>query len=90
MLAQGNQLDDPWRQLRRISTKRQLEMLDEAPVRDNLAAVPADALAANSIASVRRMLNYVELSRLLCLSAMRATKGKANPALVNELLAKKL
>ena len=70
VLAQGNQLDDPWRQLRRISTKRQLEMLDEAPVRDNLAAVPADALAANSIASVRRMLNYVELSRLLCLSAM--------------------
>ncbi|WP_240824304.1 ARMT1-like domain-containing protein [Desulfovibrio sp. UIB00] len=70
VLAQGNQLDDPWRQLRRISTKRQLEMLDEAPVRDNLAAVPADAVAANSIASVRRMLNYVELSRLLCLSAM--------------------
>ena len=70
VLAQGNQLDDPWRLLRRISTKRQLEMLDEAPVRDNLAAVPADAVAANSIASVRRMLNYVELSRLLCLSAM--------------------
>ena len=69
VLAQGNQLDDPWRQLRRISTKRQLEMLCEPFVRDNLEAMPADAMA-ESMALVRRKLDYVELSRLLCLSAM--------------------
>lgn len=69
VLAQGNQLDDPWRQLRRISTKRQFEMLGEPFVRDNLEAMPADAMA-ESMASVRRKLDYVELSRLLCLSAM--------------------
>ena len=69
VLAQGNQLDDPWRQLRRISTARQLEMLGEPFVRDNLEAMPADAMA-QSMATVRRKLDYVELSRLLCLSAM--------------------
>ena len=69
VLAQGNQLDDPWRQLRRISTARQLEMLDEPFVRDNLEAMPADAMD-QSMATVRRKLDYVELSRLLCLSAM--------------------
>ena len=69
VLAQGNQLDDPWRQLRRASTKRQLEMLTESFVRDNLEAMPADVMA-DSIATVRRKLDYVELSRLLCLSAM--------------------
>ena len=44
VLAQGNQLDDPWRHLRRISTRRQLEMLGEAPVRDNLAAMETAVL----------------------------------------------
>ena len=69
VLAQGNQLDDPWRQLRRISAKRQLALLAEPFVRDNLEAMP-DNIMADSIAKVRRKLDYVELSRLLCLSAM--------------------
>lgn len=69
VLAQGNMLDDPWRQRRALSARRQLEMLDEAPVRDNLAAMPSDILP-DAIATARQMLDYVELSRLLCLSAM--------------------
>jgi len=69
VLAQGNLFDDPWRQRRGASAKRQMEMLDEPPVRDNLAAMPADILP-DAIATARRMLDHVELSRLLCLSAM--------------------
>ena len=79
VLAQGNQLEDPWWQHRRVTTKRQLEMLGEAPVRDNLAAMPADAITGDSIATVRRMLNYVELSRLLCLSAMSRPWVESQP-----------
>ena len=44
-------------------------MLGEPFVRDNLEAMPADAMA-ESMPLVRRKLDYVELSRLLCLSAM--------------------
>jgi len=79
VLAQGNQLDDPWRQLRRFSTRLQLKMLGQDPVRDNLAAMPAEAISGDSIATVRRMLNYVELSRLLCLSAMSRPWIEAQP-----------
>jgi len=86
VLAQGNQLDDPWRHLRRISTRRQLEMLGEAPVRDNLAAMPEVAMA-DSIATARRMLNYVELSRLLCLSAMSRPWIDAPPSVESVRLA---
>ncbi|QCC85593.1 hypothetical protein DDIC_06815 [Desulfovibrio desulfuricans] len=86
VLAQGNQLDDPWRHLRRISTRRQLEMLGEAPVRDNLAAMP-EVTMADSIATARRMLNYVELSRLLCLSAMSRPWIDAPPSVESVRLA---
>ncbi|WP_374290096.1 ARMT1-like domain-containing protein [Desulfovibrio desulfuricans] len=86
VLAQGNQLDDPWRHLRRISTRRQMEMLGEAPVRDNLAAMP-EVTMADSIATARRMLNYVELSRLLCLSAMSRPWIDAPPSVESVRLA---
>lgn len=69
VLAQGNMLDDPWRSKRRASTRRQLEMLEEPFIRTNLEAMPSAPLPG-AIPGARRMLNYVELTRLVCLSAM--------------------
>lgn len=68
VLAQGNLPEDPWTERRRVSTKCQLALLQSAAVRMNLEVMPTDL--PGGITAVRSMLNYVELARLLCLSAM--------------------
>ena len=70
VLAQANLPDDPWWEKRRDATKRQLALLKMDSVCTNLDAMPPDADQALGISSTRCMLNYVELARLLCLSAM--------------------
>lgn len=69
VLAQGNLSDDPWQERRRESAKRQLTLLETPAVRENLEAMPGGDMPG-SIPAARRRLDYVELSRLLCLSAM--------------------
>ena len=69
VLAQANLPDDPWWERRRDSTKRQIALMDTPEVRVNLEAMP-DEGRLETISATRRHLDYVELARLLCLSAM--------------------
>jgi hypothetical protein len=67
ILAQS--LDDPWKRRRRLSSARQMELLESPEILANLEAVPPDGLPLN-MRQARRMLDRIELVRLLCLSAI--------------------
>ncbi|MDD4701094.1 MAG: hypothetical protein PHI96_02625 [Desulfovibrio sp.] len=69
VLAQGHMLDDPWEELRRKSTAQQRNVLSMPEIFENLEALPKGP-APTSISRARRSMDYVEMSRLLCLSAM--------------------
>lgn len=68
VLAQGGVLGDPWWQERRKSTQRQAELLASPTWRCCLEAMPVMPAPA-SIPEARRQLDFLEFSRLLCLSA---------------------
>ncbi len=69
VLAQGHMTDDPWEGRRRESTLHQQEMLALPEVHDNLEAMPVGPMP-KGISAARRSMDYVEMARLLCLSAM--------------------
>ncbi|MBB5143812.1 hypothetical protein [Desulfovibrio intestinalis] len=69
VLAQGNMLDDPWEDRRRTSTALQQEVLSMPEVYENLEAMPKGPMPTG-ISKARRSMDYVEVTRLLCLSAM--------------------
>ena len=69
VLAQGHMLDDPWEDRRRASTALQQEVLSMPEVYENLEAMPKGPIPTG-ISKARRSMDYVEVTRLLCLSAM--------------------
>lgn len=69
VLAQGHMLDDPWEDRRRTSTALQQEVLSMPEVYENLEAMPKGPMPTG-ISKARRSMDYVEVTRLLCLSAM--------------------
>ena len=69
VLAQGHMLDDPWEDRRRTSTALQQEVLSMPEVYENLEAMPKGPIPTG-ISKARRSMDYVEVTRLLCLSAM--------------------
>ncbi|MFT4302047.1 MAG: hypothetical protein QM579_09855 [Desulfovibrio sp.] len=69
VLAQGHMLDDPWEDRRRTSTALQQEVLSTPEVYENLEAMPKGPMPTG-ISKARRSMDYIEVTRLLCLSAM--------------------
>ena len=69
VLAQGHMTDDPWEERRRESTGSQQEMLALPEIHENLEAMPGGSMP-KGISIARRSMDYVEMARLLCLSAM--------------------
>lgn len=69
VLAQGHMLDDPWEDRRRTSTAQQQEVLSMPEIYENLEAMPKGSMPTG-ISKARRSMDYVEVTRLLCLSAM--------------------
>lgn len=69
VLAQGHMTDDPWEERRRESTCSQQETLALPEIHENLEAMPVGPMP-KGISAARRSMDYVEMARLLCLSAM--------------------
>ena len=79
VLAQGHMTDDPWEERRRESTCSQQEMLALPEIHENLEAMPGGSMP-KGISIARRSMDYVEMARLLCLSAMSRDWLEKNPS----------